>query len=571
MVKNDLAALIQKAIAAAQAAGNLPPFDRPEVSVGHPKEPGHGDYDCPVALKLARAAKIPPMKIAQAIARHLPAADFLAGVEVAPPGFLNFTLSERWLAQQVAAILDNGEHFGQVDIGQGKRVQVEFVSVNPTGPIHIGHARGAALGDSLARLLAAAGYQVQREYYFNDAGSQMDKFYHSLYARYCQALGRDEPVPEDGYHGNYMLDLAREIVAEQGDRFLSLPREQAIAALAPLGAGRMIGLIKEDLGRMGVQFDCWFLERSVYSGGQYEKIMALLKERGFLEAKDGAIWFTSSTLGQDKDNVVVRSSGEPTYFATDIAYHYNKFIERGFDWVINIWGADHQGHVPRMKAMMQALGLDPERLTLIIMQLVTLKRGGEVVRISKRTGDIIALRDVLDEVGPDAVRFLLISRAADAQMDFDLDLAKAQSEENPVFYVQYAHARVASIQRYADEALSRRTSRNGGRDSASEERGGDGEIGTLLTHPAELALIRQMLRLPELVEEAATRLEPHHLPHYAQELAASFHSFYKQCRVVSSEPADAALSAARLKLVQAARIVLANTLYLMGMAAPEQM
>jgi arginyl-tRNA synthetase len=557
MTKNDLVALIQQAIAAAQAAGDLPPFDPPEVSVDHPKEPGHGDYDCPVAMKLARVAKMPPLKIAQVIARHLPAADFLSRVEVAPPGFLNFTLSERWLAQQVEAILNEGESFGQVDIGRGKRVQVEFVSVNPTGPIHIGHARGAALGDSLARLLAAAGYQVQREYYFNDAGSQMDKFYHSLYARYCQALGQDEPVPEDGYHGNYMLDLAREIVAEQGDRFLSLPREQAIAELAPLGAGRMIGIIKEDLARMGVQFDCWFLERSVYSGGQYEKIMALLKERGFLEAKDGAIWFTSSTLGQDKDNVVVRSSGEPTYFATDIAYHYNKFIERGFDWVINIWGADHQGHVPRMKAMMQALGMDPERLTLIIMQLVTLKRGGEVVRISKRTGDIITLRDVLDEVGPDAVRFLLISRAADAQMDFDLDLAKAQSEENPVFYVQYAHARIASIQRYAEEQLK-----------ASIAATGDV---SLLTHPAELALIRQMLRLPELVEEAATRLEPHHLPHYAQELAASFHSFYKQCRVVSSDPADAALSAARLKLVQAARIVLANTLYLMGMTAPEQM
>jgi arginyl-tRNA synthetase len=364
-------------------------------------------------------------------------------------------------------------------------------------------------------------------------------------------------VPDDGYHGNYMLALARDIVAEQGDRFLSLPREQAIAALAPIGAGRMIGIIKEDLARMGVQFDCWFLERSLYSGGQYAKIMALLQERGFLEKKDGAIWFTSSTLGQDKDNVVVRSSGEPGYFASDIAYHYNKFIERGFDWVINIWGADHQGHVPRMKATMQALGLDPARLTLIIMQLVTLKRGGEVVRISKRTGDIITLRDVLDEVGPDAVRFLLISRAADAQMDFDLDLAKAQSEENPVFYVQYAHARIASIQRYAEEQV---------RTGVAAE----GDV-SLLTHPAELALIRQMLRLPELVEEAATRLEPHHLPHYAQELAASFHSFYKQCRVVSSDPADAALSAARLRLVQAARIVLANTLYLMGMTAPEQM
>jgi arginyl-tRNA synthetase len=557
MVKNDLAALIQQAIAAAQAAGDLPPFDRPEVVVDHPKEAGHGDYDCPIALKLARVAKMPPLKIAQAIAKHLPAADFLAGVEVAPPGFLNFTLSERWLAQQVAAILAAGEHFGQVDIGRGKRVQVEFVSVNPTGPVHIGHARGAALGDSLARLLAAAGYQVQREYYFNDAGSQMDKFYHSLYARYCQVLGRDEPVPDDGYHGNYMLDLAQDIVAEQGDRFLSLPPEQAIAALAPIGAERMIGIIKEDLRRMGVQFDCWFLERSLYSGGQYAKIMALLQERGFLEKKDGAIWFTSSTLGQDKDNVVVRSSGEPGYFATDIAYHYNKFVERGFDWVINIWGADQQGHVPRMKAIMQALGLDPARLTLILMQLVTLKRGGEVVRISKRTGDIITLRDVLDEVGPDAVRFLLISRAADAQMDFDLDVAKAQSEENPVFYVQYAHARIASIQRYAKE-------------QSKASVAAEGDL-SLLTHPAELALIRQMLRLPELVEEAVTRLEPHHLPHYAQELAASLHSFHKQCRVVSSDPADVALSAARLKLVQAARIVLANTLYLMGMTAPEQM
>jgi arginyl-tRNA synthetase len=334
-----------------------------------------------------------------------------------------------------------------------------------------------------------------------------------------------------------------------------MPHAEAVAAIGEVGLAKVLACIKEDVGLLGVHYDRWYSEQSLYDEGHFARIMTLLRQREHLVERDGAIWFTATELGGDKDEVVIKSDGEPGYFASDIAYHHNKFVTRGFDWVIDIWGADHQGHVPRMKAMMRALGLDPEALTLIIYQLVTLKRSGEVVRLSKRTGDIITLREVIEDVGPDAVRFFLLARAADSQMDFDLDLAVEQSAENPVYYVQYGHARIASILAYATERVP---------DFA------DGDV-LLLRHPAELALIRQMLLLPEVVELAVEGLAPHHLTYYAQELASAFHSFYKECRVVSSEPAEAELNKARLKLVSAAKTVLAKTLRLMGMTAPERM
>jgi len=493
-----------------------------------------------------------PIKIAEAIARHIPSAEFLARVEPAPPGFVNFTLSDEWLAQQVEAILAAGEAYGNTDLGKGKRVQVEFVSANPTGPLTVGSGRNAVIGDTLANVLSAAGYDVQREYYINDRGTQVELFNETLYARYAQALGVDEEIPERGYRGAYMVEMGREIAAEEGDRFLKMPKAEAIAAIGEIGLKKILQGIKDDLEAMGIHYDNWFSERSLYNGA-FDKVMAILRQGGYIVEREGAIWFASTELGEDKDNVLVRSDGEPGYFASDIAYHYNKFVERGFDWVIDVWGADHQGHVPRMKAMMRALGLDPERLTLIIYQLVTLKRGGEVVRLSKRTGDIVTLREVLDEVGSDAVRFFLLSRSAESQMDFDLELAKEQSAENPVYYVQYAHARIASILRYAGDLDY-----------------SDGDVSLLRSEP-ELTLIRKMLLLPEIVELAATSLAPHHLTYYAQDLASAFHCFYRDCRVVSSDPADAELTKARLKLVLAAKIVLAKTLKLMGMSAPERM
>lgn len=556
MVKHQISELIQQAVLAAQRAGDLPAFELPQFSVGRPKEEAHGDYDCSLSLKLARVAGMPPLRIAETIANHLPAAEFIGQVEVAAPGFLNFTLSDGWLARQVETILAAGDRFGDADLGHGKRVQVEFVSANPTGPLHIGSARNAAIGDTLANLLAAAGYAVEREYYLNDTGTQIRHFSETLYARYAQALGRDEPLPADGYPGPYMVPIAEEIVRQEGDRLLALPREQAVSQIGELGLKLVIRGLDEDCRAIGINFDTWFSERSLYTSGLFDRVLGMLRERGVVTEYDGAVWFASKELGQDKDNVIVRSTGDgPTYFASDIAYMWNKLVERGFDRAVYVWGADHQGDVPRLKAVARVLGLDPDRLTFLLYQMVTLKRGGEIVRLSKRSGDIITLREVVDEVGADAVRFFLLARAATAQMDFDLQLAKEQSDENPVYYVQYGHARIASILRHAQDA-------------GLTSEGGD--VG-LLTHPAELALIRKMLELPELVETAVLELTPHVLPHYALELAGLFHSFYKQCRVLSSLPEEQALSKARLRLARAAQIVLARTLHLMGLSAPEKM
>ncbi|MFH1382986.1 MAG: arginine--tRNA ligase, partial [Chloroflexota bacterium] len=386
----------------------------------------------------------------------------------------------------------------------------------------------------------------------NDAGNQVDAFCRSVYARYRQGMGIDAAMPEDGYLGGYMIDLAGEIIAEYGNKFINLSEAEAISQLGQLGLEKMLKQIRIDLELLSVNFDVWFSERSLFANGQYDKIMSLLRRGDHVAEREGATWFAATASGEDKDNVLVKGDGSPTYFATDIAYHYNKFVERKFDKVIDIWGADHQGHVPRMKAAMSVLGIDAERLVVLLSQLVTLRRGDELVRISKRSGDIITLREVIDEVGSDACRFFFLSRTADSQMDFDMELAKKQSADNPVYYVQYAHARIASILRLAQQR---------GIDFS------DGDVSRLTTEP-ELTLIRKTALLPELVEIVAATLEPHHLAYFAQDLATVFHSFYKQCRVVTR---NEAMSQARLKLVQVTKTVLARTLHLMGMNAPETM
>jgi arginyl-tRNA synthetase len=411
------------------------------------------------------------------------------------------------------------------------------------------------LGDGLANVLAAAGYDVQREYYINDAGSQMEYLGATIYARYAQALGQDEPLPEGGYPGEELAEWSKEIAAEVGDQYLSMPRDKAITILRDLGLKKILASVRHDCERLDIHFDEWFSERSLYDEGYFDRITSILRQGNHLYEKDGAVWFNAEALGGDKDEVVIRSTGQPGYFASDIAYHYHKFVERGFEWVIDIWGADHQGHVPRMKAMMRALDLDPDRLTLLVYQLVTILRDGQAVRMGRRLGTAVSLAEVLDEIGPDAVRFFLLSRSADSQMELDLGLAKRQSSENPVYYVQYAHARIASILRHAA-------------DVGVEIK--DGDV-SLLTHPSELALVRKMLQLPEVIETAALQLAPHHLTYFAQDLAAAFHIFYRDCRVVSSDPADAAITQARLKLALAAKTVLARVLRLMGMTTPEQM
>jgi len=551
-VKQKLTELLTQAASEAQQSGKLPSVTLPEVAVEHPQNPEHGDYASSFPLKLARTTGISPLSIAQDMVGLIIPIPEIDTITVAAPGFINFSLKGDWLTRQVDSILVAGDSYGNIDLIQGSRVQLEFVSVNPTGPLHVGHGRGAILGSTLANILTAAGYKVETEYYINDAGSQIDAFYRSLYARYQQCLGVDAEMPTDGYFGNYMIDLAKEIIAEEGERFLTLPEQEAVSQLGKLGLGKIIKQIRSDLELLGVSFDNWFSEQSLFDKGQYQAVMSLLRQGGYIAEKEGATWFISTALGEDKDNVVVRGDGSPTYFASDIAYHYNKFLERKFDKVINIWGADHQGHISRMKAVVGALGVTPERLEVIISQMVTLRRGEELVRLSKRSGDIITLREVVDEVGIDACRFFFLSRSADSQMDFDLELAKKESLDNPVYYVQYAHARIVSILRLAQQR---------GIDYR------DGDVSLLTTEP-ELTLIRKMLLLPEIVEIVTHTLEPHHLTYYAQDLATVFHSFYKQCRVVSR---NEALSKARLKLVDAARIVLARTLHLMGMTAPESM
>ena len=558
MLRDQIATMIRDGLRSAQKAGDLPSFALPEVIVEEPKLPEHGDYSSPVCMGLARFARMAPVEIARRLLTHVRRPDPVGEMEVVHPGFINIRLEPRWIAQQVDAILANAETWGAIDLGRGKRVQVEFGSANPTGPLHVGFGRNVVLGDTIASVLEAAGYEVQREYYINDAGTQMGLFAESLYARYAQALGQAVEFPQDGYQGQYINDWAEEIAASAGDRFLKMERADAVRAIGALGLeDKVLRSVRHDVNLLNIHYDDWFHERTLYEGPQFGTIMRILRQGDNLIEREGAVWFTATRYGVDKDQVVIRSTGQPGYFASDIAYHYNKFVERGFDWVIDVWGADHQGHVPRMKAMMESLDLDPDRLTLLIYQLVTIKQGGEDVRLSKRAGTLMELAELLNDVGSDAVRFFLLSRDPNSQMEFDLDLAREQSEKNPVYYVQYGHARIASILRKSSER---------GWDVETDE----GDL-SLLTHPSELALIRRMLALEEIIELAATRLAPHHLTYYAQDLASDFHSFYRDCHVLSADPADAALSYARLKLVQAAKAVLARVLGLMGMSAPEKM
>ena len=559
IVRERIAELVRQALEEAQASDALPQVVVEDIAVERPQNAEHGDFATSLPLKLARPMRMNPMQIAERIAERLQDDDnsdgLLSSAVVARPGFINFALNPTWLQSQVKAIRAADRKFGNVDAGAGQRVQVEFVSANPVGPLHIAHARGGVLGSALANILQAAGCDVTREYYFNDAGAQIGHFARTLHTRYLQQCGRDAELHEDDYHGEYMVDIAAEIFREEGKRFIDMPDDDAMQELGALGVAKFMARIREDLVALRIEFDEWFNEKTLFVDGQFERSMALLRDNDYVTEHEDAVWFASTRLGDDKDKVLVRSNGVPTYFASDVAYHYNKFFERDFERVINIWGADHQGHALFMKALVAALGMPADRLTLIINQLVSLKRGGETVRMSKRSGDIITLREVIDEVGADACRYFFLSRAADSQMEFDLELAKQESQENPVYYIQYAHARIAGILRLAEER---------GIDYA------DGDV-SLLTHESELALIRKMLELPELIGMMARSLEAHHLTYYTYELAAAFTWFYEKCRVVSGVDGEEAISKARLKLVDATRTALARCLSLMVMDAPEKM
>ncbi|MEX1019444.1 MAG: arginine--tRNA ligase [Litorilinea sp.] len=575
MIKNQVQAHFQIALQAAQTAGELPDVGAVGVDILRPKQAEHGDYSTNFAMVLAAAvrkaggANANPRQIAQTLIDHLPNPEdnqpgltyLIGGVEIAGPGFINIRLSDEWLQTQVTAIIRQGEQFGSIDRGQGAKWQVEYVSANPTGPIHYGGARNAVLGDSLANVLTAAGYAVQREYYVNDAGTQFTAFAETLYARYLQHFGQEEPLPENGYQGEYMVEYARKIAEAHGDQFLHVARETAVDALKPIGRELVLGELQTELLRLGVQFDNWFSEQSLYKDGVVDLVLEDLDQRGLLTRHDGAVWFRATEFPKnDKDEVVIRSSGAHTYFAGDLAYHYDKFERRKFDHVVNVWAVDHQGHVPRMAAIMQALELDPDRLTILMYDLVRLVRDGEEVKLSKRAGNLITINDVVEEVGADAVRFNLLTRSPESTIEFDLDLAVTQSNDNPVYYVQYSHARICSIlARAAQEDFV----------DLDQLLASDQAMLSQLAHPSELTLIRVMLSLEEQIDMAVDKLSPHNLPHFAMDLARTFNAFYRDCKVVDAGNLE--LSRARLLLCRAAKVALERVLALIGVSAPETM
>jgi arginyl-tRNA synthetase len=555
-VQRELSDLLAAALRKAAAAGDLdldpgmvgtPVLERPRLAE-------HGDWASNVALVLAKAAKVLPRKVAEAMVAHLEVPDWVESVEVAGPGFVNIRLAQRWFAGLVRRVLREGERHGRLDIGNGEKVQVEFISANPTGPLHVGNARWAAFGDALANLLDACGYQVEREYYSNDTGGQIDLLGASVEAAYLALLGRPATPPPDGYKGSYIGELAKELEFERHDELADLDPAERRETIANWAYIKVLGWIRHTLERFGVHFDVWFSERSLHESGAIEATIEDLRKLGVVAERDGATWLLSSRFGDDKDRPLIRSNGVPTYFAADAAYFRDK-RRRGFTKVLYVWGADHHGYVQRMRATVRAFGLDDDAAEFLIGQMVNLVRGGEPVKMSKRAGDYVTFDDLLDEVGKDPARYTMLRYSIDAPIDFDLDLVSRQSMDNPVYYVQYAHARISSVLR---------TGREQGFEPVAAEQA---DLG-LLVHPTESALLRHLAAFEELVAVAMAQRAPHRLTRYAEDLAASFHRFYSECRILSD---DAELSSARWWLCVATRQVLANTLALAGVEAPERM
>lgn len=554
-IKEQISAALTQAAERARNAGDLYYKELPDFVVEVPREKTHGDFASNLAMLLAKEAKRPPRQVADLLVNYINKNNtWIDRVMVAGPGFINFTLDYRWLYRVPAHVVTENTFYGRSNLGFGARVQVEFVSANPTGLLHMGNARGAALGDSIAALLQAVGFEVTREFYINDAGNQIVNFGRSLEARYLQLLGCQVPFPEEGYHGEDVVETMRRLVAEAGDAYAAMDPAARQEALIKYALREKMSAIRETLNRFGVRYDVWFSEQELHEAGAVNEVIAKLRGKEYVYEQDGALWFKATAFGDEKDEVVVRTNGVPTYFAADIAYHRNKF-QRGFQWIIDIWGADHHGHVSRMKGAMAALGYNPDQLDVVLMQLVRLVQGGEVLRMSKRTGQYITLQELIDEVGVDAARYFFVMRSPDSHLEFDLDLAKSQTAENPVYYVQYAHARISSIIRQAKEQ------------GYTMPKAGLVEM-NVLTHSSELELIRKIADYPDVVAGAAQNLEPHRLTKYAQDLAALFHVFYTNCRVlVDEEP----LRQARLVLIEATRITLRNLLGLIGVSAPERM
>jgi arginyl-tRNA synthetase len=535
--------------------GGFSPEKLPPVILEKPRDPSHGDVATGLAMALAKIMGHPPREIAGELVKRLQFdSGLVSRVEVAGPGFINFTLGREWLVQSLRDVLRQGESYGTSSLGQGRRVQVEFVSANPTGPLVVVNGRAAAVGDSLVRLLKFAGYDAHSEYYIDDGGTQVEILARSVDARYRQVLGEDAPLPPDGYPGEYLMDLARAFRERRGPELAELSAQERVLRFREWSVAEIVAWQKRDLQDYGVTFDVWAHEADVRRSGRIEHVVGTLREKGYAYDADGALWLKTSLRGDEKDRVLIRSSGEPTYLLPDIVYHLDKF-DRGFEEVIDLWGPDHQGHILPMEVALEALGRDPKRFRVLTVQWVTMIRGGERLSMSKRAGEFITLRELLDEVGRDAARFFFLLRRTDSHLDFDLDLAKRSTDENPVFYVQYAHARLCNILGYA--------ARLGIGQPGPE----DADL-TLLWEPEETALAKYLVSFPELIEGAARDLEPHRLTAFLLELAGRFHAFYHHHRVVTE---DTALTQSRLYLIQALRAVFRNGLTLLGVSAPETM
>jgi len=555
---NELNSTIIDAVNKAQAKGDLPQAEIPAFSIEVPADRTHGDWATNAAMVSAKAFHLAPRKIAQLITENIVLnGTFFDRFEIAGPGFINFFLSKKFYIEILKDIAACGSNYGRSDYGQHKKVMVEFVSANPTGPMHMGNARGGALGDCLASVLDAAGYDVWREFYVNDAGNQIDKFGKSLSVRYLQIFKGEDAIefPEDGYQGEDIKDRASEFAKIHGDKYVNAEPEDLKKALVDFALPLNLEKMKVDLKKYGIVYDQWFLESLLHEDGELDETIQLLKDKGMTYEKDGALWYKATDFGAEKDEVLVRQNGNPTYFATDIAYHRNKFEKRGFERCIDVWGADHHGHVARMKGSMNAIGLDGDKLDVVLIQLVRLVKGGEVVRMSKRTGKAIQLADLLDEVPVDAARFYFNMREASSQMDFDLDLAVQQDSQNPVYYVQYARARICSIIKALDaEGIIPRECT-------------DDEL-ALLTAPEEIELIRHLSAYTGEIVTAAQDYDPARITRYVVTLATLFHKFYNACRVKGEEES---LTAARLYLCSATSTVICNVLSMFGISAPESM
>ncbi|HUS88679.1 MAG TPA: arginine--tRNA ligase [Desulfosporosinus sp.] len=554
-IKKRVTNQLEEAAQTAKAVGELNFIELQSYVLEEPRERQHGDLATNLAMVLAKQAKRSPRDIATILIKHLDTTGtWIESSEIAGAGFINFRLNPLWLTDVINEVIIAGERYGQVDIGKGQKIQVEFVSANPTGLLHMGNARGAALGDSLASLLSMAGYEVSREFYINDTGNQIHNFALSLESRYLQRLGQDSPFPEGGYHGEDLIETVKGLIAKVGDKYLSVEPGLRREFLVRYALDEKMQDIRETLHDFGVEYDVWFNEQSLHDSGAVRSTLEELEKKGYIYEKEGALWLKSTLFGDEKDEVVIRSNGTPTYFAADIAYHRNKY-ERGFTRVINIWGADHHGHVARLKGAMSALGYDKDNLQVILMQLVRLIQNGEVVKMSKRSGQYITLRELMDEVGKDAARFFFNLRDPDSTVDFDLDLAKAQSSDNPVYYVQYAHARLCSILRQAEELGDT------GNPPSEEDL-------KRLDSTEERDLLKKMADLPGEVIIAARLMEPHRLARYVLDLAGLFHTFYNSQRVLVD---DEGLRRARLSLVRAVKQIISNVLGILGVSAPERM